>query len=85
MLNQILNVIAGDEARTRQDIVAALDAPEPLVIQMIERLTQEGYLTEASQCASGCEGCSLAKACGGERSLKIWTLTEKGARAVERG
>ncbi len=85
MLHQILDIIAGDEARTRQDVAAALSAPESLVTQMIERLIQEGYLAESAQCASGCEGCSLAKACGGERSLKIWTLTEKGARAVERG
>ena len=85
MLHQILNVIAEGDARTREDIAEALGAPEPLVIQMVDHLVKENYLTEAGQCATGCEGCSLSQACGTGRSLKIWTLTEKGLRAVNGG
>lgn len=84
MLQRILHVIADGKARTHQDIVETLDAPEPLVSQMIDRLITEGYLIEAAQCASGCEGCSLSQACGGGRSFRLWTLTDKGVRAVKR-
>ncbi len=85
MLHRILHAIADGDARTRQDIVETVDAPEPLVSQMIERLIKEGYLVEAAQCASGCEGCSLSQACGGGRSCTLWTLTTKGVRAVKGG
>lgn len=82
MLHQILDVIAEGEARTRKDIAEALDAPESLVSQMVDHLVKEAYLKEAGQCSTGCEGCSLSQACGIGRSLKIWTLTTKGVRAV---
>mgnify|MGYP006286713447 CR=1 FL=1 len=83
VLHQILSVIAEGEARTRQDLAEALDAPEPLVSQMVDHLAKEEYLTEAAQCAAGCEGCPVAQACGNGRSLRIWTLTDKGARAIK--
>ncbi len=82
MLHQILDVIAEGEARTSQDIAEALNAPEPLVSQMVDHLVEEEYLTQAGQCATGCQGCALSQACGGGRSLKIWTLTSKGSRAI---
>ena len=42
------------------------------------------YPAEGEQCVGGCTGCGLSTSCGIQEGLRIWTLTEKGWRAVAR-
>ena len=84
MLNKILHIVAEGEVRTQQEIAEILNAPDPLVSQMVDHLVQEGYLAEAAQCSTGCEGCPMSAACGNGRKLKLWSLTPKGERTVRR-
>ncbi|MBN1249283.1 MAG: winged helix-turn-helix transcriptional regulator [Anaerolineae bacterium] len=82
MLKKILSLIASGEATTQSDLVRALDIPEPLLAEMVERLEDQGYLTEDALCVEACDGCSLKMRCGNDRQLRIWTLTEKGIQAA---
>ena len=83
MLQRILKLMASGEAMTQRDLAKELDVPEPLVSQMVDQLVRRGYLREGNECAVGCDGCRLQAACGTLESLHLWTLTDKGRRAVQ--
>ena len=83
MLRQLLQLIGDGELRTQRELAAALQVPDALIAQMVERLARDGYLAEAWQCAKGCEGCPVKTACGAQRGLRFWTLTDKGRMASE--
>ncbi len=85
MLQRVLDLVAQGEAATQRDLARTLEVPEPLLAQMIGQLVSGGYMAEAASCNAGCEGCALKPACGTDRQLRVWTLTEKGRRAVDRG
>jgi len=85
MLQQLLVLIAEGEVRTQRGLAEALGVSEALVLQMIDQLTSQGYLAMADSCGSGCEGCGLAAACGAQHHLRLWTLAEKGRRAILNG
>jgi DNA-binding IscR family transcriptional regulator len=85
MLQQILTAMAHGDVTTQQDLARRLDVPEPMISQMVGQLVQQGYLREGEPCAAGCEGCRLKPACGELEAFHVWTLTEKGRRAVQRG
>lgn len=82
MLQRVLELMAEGEAASQKDLARALDVGEPLLAQMIEQLASGGYLAEAALCNAGCEGCPLKPACGSDRHLRVWRLTEKGRRAL---
>lgn len=86
MLQRLLCLIADGRPRALAELARALETPEALITPMLEQLTRQGYLTEAEQCTTGCDGCPLHSACGpasgGARSSRLWTVTEKGRRAV---
>lgn len=82
MLKRILTLIANGEATSQSDLVRALNVPDALLTQMIQQLADQGYLTEDAVCVEGCEGCALHMQCGTDRQLRVWTLTDKGARAA---
>lgn len=82
MLQQMLGLILSGQAGTHRQLAQQLDVSEAIVGQMIEQLVAKGYLAEATMCVEGCEGCSLRAACGNDRDLRLWSLTEKGRRAA---
>lgn len=82
MLQQLLRAMVSGEAKTQQELARALGVTEGLVAQMVAQLVAQGYLGEAALCSDGCEGCSLKAACGTDRALRLWTVTEKGRRAA---
>ena len=89
MLHRILTLILSGRAATQVQLAQLLDVSESLVAQMVDQLVANGYLEEAVLCAAGCQGCSLEAACGSSgdpqdksRDLRLWSLTEKGRRAV---
>ncbi|MCY6369619.1 hypothetical protein [Clostridium ganghwense] len=69
------------------DIKAAekLGTSEEMVIQMKNQLKNMGYIQEYkpscdSACSGGCAGCS----CSSDSLIKMWSITEKGKRAIEK-
>ena len=84
MLQQMLDLIRKGQVGTQGQLAQQLGVSEAMVSQMIEQLAAQGYLEEATMCVEGCQGCSLKAACGNDRELRLWSLTEKGARATGR-
>lgn len=82
MLQQILRIMAEGEATTQQDLAQKLDVPESLMTHMVDQLVHQGYLSEGDECAIACERCAAKSACGAMKTLRVWTLTEKGWRAA---
>ena len=91
MLQQMLHLVADGDVTTREALAHALGVSQELVSQMMSQLAAQGYLADAreypadgEQCVGGCTGCGLSTSCGIQEGLRIWTLTEKGWRAVAR-
>ena len=84
MLQQILALMAEAEVARQDELAERLGVTDALVSEMMAQLERQGYLTEAELCGAdaGCQGCALAQGCGAQRVLRLWTLTEKGMRAV---
>lgn len=82
MLKTILKTIASGAATSQSQLAKTLDVPEPLLAQMVAQLAAQGYLMEGAVCVEGCEGCALHMRCGSDRTMRVWTLTEKGLRAI---
>jgi predicted ArsR family transcriptional regulator len=82
MLQQLLSSILEGQAGTQRQLAQRFEVPEALVVQMIDQLVARGYLKEATLCAEGCHGCARQAACGSDRKLRLWSLTDKGRRAA---
>lgn len=82
MLKEILSLIASGKATTQGDLVQALNVSEDLLAQMVKQLAAQGYLTPGGLCVEACQSCPMHTRCGGDRQLRIWTLTEKGVAAA---
>jgi len=80
-----MRVVAQGGIHTRRELAQRLDVSEELLQQMIEELVRIGYLNPvAGDCYDLCAGCPFAAECAIGGAGRIWTLTEKGAREVER-
>jgi predicted ArsR family transcriptional regulator len=90
MLQALLREIArAQRLQTPQDLARALDTSPEMVRTMAEQLERQGYLQEAAQCAEGCAECALGALCNVSEpaegnGARLWSLTEKGRRAVKR-
>jgi predicted ArsR family transcriptional regulator len=84
MLKQLLRELEeNDRMQTLQDLADTLGVSPPLIEDMIHRLAQQGYLTEAEQCSDGCGVCPLKSACGArQQATRFWTLTTKAERLL---
>jgi len=83
MLKQVLAVMAEGVVRTQGELATAVGVSLPLMSEMVVQLAVQGYLEEGTMCADTCDGCALHVTCDEDRSLQMWTLTEKGRRAVQ--
>lgn len=84
MLQQVLSLVAEGNVVTQKGLADILGVSEPLIQQMLTQLVRQGYLEEDALCSDGCAGCAARAACGTERHLRMWTLTQKGERAIGR-
>jgi predicted ArsR family transcriptional regulator len=82
MLQQLLSLIYTGQAGTQRHLAEHLQISESIVEQMIDELVLMGYLEEAVLCAEKCSGCASQAACGTDRHLRLWSLTDKGRRAA---
>jgi len=81
----MLRIVAQGGIHTRRELAQRLDVSEELLEQMIEELARFGYLKPVvGDCNAYCAGCPFAAECAIGGAGRIWTLTEKGVRGVER-
>jgi len=84
MIEQLLRILAEGGVHSYEDLAERLSVPVPLLEMMLEDLSRLGYLRSTNNdCGMHCAGCS-----GGGCSIagrgRLWTLTEKGAKAAAR-
>ena len=92
MLKELLRIVAQGGIHTRRELAQRLDVSEELLQQMIDELVRIGYLKPVvGDCSDRCAGCPfpqgyfrIAAECAIGGAGRIWTLTEKGVREVER-
>ncbi|MBN1259672.1 MAG: MarR family transcriptional regulator [Anaerolineae bacterium] len=86
MLFQLLEILnRSDRLHTPPQLAEALHTTPQMVQQLTEHLARQGYLVEAPQCSDGCADCALRAMCSAEgHKAKLWTVTEKGLRALHR-
>lgn len=85
MLWELMRMIAEGQIHNQVELARQLGVSEGLVEQMLEDLARMGYLTPVEgSCISQCAACPLAKFCTVGTPTRLWSLTEKGQRAVEK-
>lgn len=82
MLLDVLRAIAAAEVRSQQELAGTLGVSLDMIAQITAHLEQLGYLEPSTLCVEACSHCSSAVACGESRALRLWTVTEKGRRAL---
>ncbi len=84
MLKQLLRELGeSNRMQTPEELAHRLDVTPPLIEDMIQRLAQQGYLTESAQCSDGCTGCPLKSGCRArQQNVRFWTLTPKAERLL---
>ncbi len=85
MLEKILKIVFKCGANSLKDIAKELNISKELLLQMIGDLERGGYLKliEGGY-SSGCKECPFANSCVINSYNKIWALTEKGFKFVEK-
>jgi predicted ArsR family transcriptional regulator len=84
-LNRILELVTKSGVRSQAKLAEELGVSQGLVGQMIEELAQRGYLLPvADGCRGLCTDCPLAMTCTVGGPTRVWALTEKGRKAVEK-
>jgi hypothetical protein len=85
VLQRLLELVAEGGVHGYADLARQLDVGEQLLEQMLQDLVRMGCLRPlADGCETQCAGCPLAKTCAIGGSTRVWALTEKGRRLVER-
>jgi hypothetical protein len=88
MLHKILKIMHDNGIQSQVELARQLDVPPAMVSQILKTLVQSGYLAETStDCLmpeghSTCGDCVAASACNPLRGQLLWSLTQKGRKAV---
>lgn len=84
MLNGLLETLAEGGAHRPRDLARALGVGEDLLQQMLRDLSRMGYLKPiGGECGVKCQGCPVTAGCAVGGRGYVWSLTEKGSRAVQ--
>ena len=82
MLEELLGLVAQGGAHSYNDLINQLSISQPMLEAMLEDLARLGYLRSAGDsCQGTCTSCSIG-ACAVTGPGRLWSLTEKGARAA---
>ncbi|GAI41109.1 unnamed protein product [marine sediment metagenome] len=85
MLDKILKIVYKSGTNRLKDIAKKLDIRKELLLQMIGDLERGGYLKLLEgKCSTECEKCPFANGCVINSYNKIWALTEKAFKFVEK-
>jgi hypothetical protein len=84
MLESLLQLVAEGGIHSYEDLVRQLSISQPLLEAMLEDLSRLGYLRRVGDgCEGQCTGCAVG-GCSVAGPGRIWSLTERGARAAAR-
>lgn len=84
MIDQLLQRVAEGGVHSYEDLAKHLSISLPLLEMMLEDLARLGYLRPVGNgCAGHCGGCAIG-GCSVAGPGRLWTLTDKGARAAAR-
>jgi len=73
VLERLLQVIQAGGVQTTASLARELQVTPALVEIMLADLERKGYVAQVGTCGQTCTGCSLAEACGGERT-RLWVV-----------
>ena len=80
MLQQLLKIIQTGEEHNLGEIAQSMNISVDMVLQIIQKLTDKGYLQEISaDCSESeniCSDCPANQGC--HKLVRQWLLTEKG-------
>lgn len=84
MIEQLLRFVAEGGVHSYGDLAKRLSVSLPLLEMMLEDLSRLGYLRPADvDCGAHCASCPIG-GCSIVGPNRLWTLTDKGARAAGR-
>jgi hypothetical protein len=82
MLDQILRRVASGGVHSHEELASSLDISEAFLEVLLQDLARLGYLRALDQdCDKGCQSCPMG-GCSVAGRGRLWSLTERGARAV---
>jgi Mn-dependent DtxR family transcriptional regulator len=85
MLEKFLKIVSKGGSNSLQEIAEKLGISKELLLKMIEDLERGGYLKLLEgKCSTECKKCPFANSCVINSYNKIWVLTEKGFKFVEK-
>ena len=84
MIEQLLRFLTDGGVHSYEDLAKRLSVSIPLLEMMLEELSRLGYLRPVdSDCGTHCASCSIGS-CSITGPGRLWTLTDKGAKAAGR-
>jgi hypothetical protein len=84
MLEQLLQFVAEGGVHSYEDLTKGLSISQSLLEAMLENLARLGYLRAVGdECGDRCSACPIGS-CSVAGPGRLWTLTDKGARAAAR-
>jgi hypothetical protein len=82
MMEKLLQAVAEGGVHSYEDLTKRLSISQPLLEAILEDLARLGYLRSVGdRCAGQCSGCSVG-GCSVAGPGRLWSLTERGARAA---
>lgn len=85
MLEKLLRLAAETGTTRASECAQALGLSPPLIRSMLDMLTERGYLEAVvPKCSTPCEQCPLHAACLFRSQPRVWALTRKGKRFLDR-
>jgi len=85
LLRRLIRILDEGGTHTYSALAQRLGISEMLLEGMLQDLTRMGYLRAVGGvCDTRCAACPLASACAVGQPGRIWVLTDRGRRSVER-
>ena len=87
LLKETAKIIAAGKAHSHSELAKQLGVSEDMLAQLMRELEYRGYLklpAADSHCAGQCKGCAFAPSCTSDQPQRVWQLTDKGLKMVQR-
>jgi hypothetical protein len=84
VIEQLLGMVAEGGIHSYDELAQRLSISQPLLEAMLEDLSRLGYLSVVQDgCKGHCTACGMS-GCSVVGTGRLWTLTDRGARAASR-
>jgi FeoC like transcriptional regulator len=78
MFDKLWSILKRGGSVTTNQIARELDTTPALVNEMIEHLSQSGWLKQMpASCVSGCEPCRFLRDCNRSPQARVWQVIER--------